>query len=277
MKNILYILTILLIATSCEKVITIDLGNNETQLVIDATLMAPEGDCSIKISTSSDFYMEKPYTYKDNAIITITNLKSDEVTNIPIKDKSKGVYYAKVNIEYSSNYKLEVKLDGQTYTATSFLQEKTSVDSIKIKEKVRFSTTPRLIPTIYFQDPKDIANYYRTKIYVNGETDQSNFQRFDDNLRDGEKIIMEIDPKTRKRGGDHDNGDDDDLQSGDTVRIDLLSLDKTTYDYYKMLSKVHTGAGREPEVPANPTNNFDGDVLGYFGVLSKSTIETIVK
>ena len=64
------------------------------------------------------------------------------------------------------------------------------------------------------------------------------------------------------------------LEEGDDVYVELRHLDKSTYDYYRMLVDVIDGGG---VAPSNPISNFGDTALGYFGAFSVSSIEDTVE
>jgi len=64
------------------------------------------------------------------------------------------------------------------------------------------------------------------------------------------------------------------LDVTDTVSIELHHLDKSTYEYYRTLLEAQESGGL---APANPINNFEKDVLGYFGAFSVTGNEVIVE
>ena len=56
---------------------------------------------------------------------------------------------------------------------------------------------------------------------------------------------------------------------GDTVWVDLLSIDKASYDYFNTLNNILT-SDRSPTslAPANPNTNLTNGALGYFAAYS---------
>ena len=60
---------------------------------------------------------------------------------------------------------------------------------------------------------------------------------------------------------------------GDTVVVELQTLDRATYDYYRTLFPILDGGLGTPN-PANPESNLSNDALGYFGActISRDTI-----
>jgi hypothetical protein len=62
------------------------------------------------------------------------------------------------------------------------------------------------------------------------------------------------------------------FSTGDTVWVDLLSIDKASYDYFNTLNNILT-SDRSPTslAPANPNTNLTNGALGYFAAYSISS------
>lgn len=62
-------------------------------------------------------------------------------------------------------------------------------------------------------------------------------------------------------------------KKGDTIFIELITLDKANYTYLYTLSSNESNN----TAPANPTSNLEGDAIGYFGAFSTDTMSVIVE
>lgn len=269
MKNIIYTIISVLLFSACEEVITIDFGEKDTELVIEAYVKAEKDSskakCWVKISTSTDYYKTKPYTYKNNAKVEVSIEKTNKTFNIPNTDK--GIYESEIDIELLSNYNLKVELEGKIYTATSFLNNPVDIDSIMFE--IDPFDKEKIMARCKLTDDAKYENFYRAKLWHNGKIDKSNYFLNDDDIDNGKTISIYM----RPRGRDED--EDDDILKGDTIDVELYSIDKSTYEYYEMLSEVLTTSDDEQDVPANPKSNMSGDILGYFGVFSTTKKQVI--
>ncbi|HKZ66576.1 MAG TPA: hypothetical protein VJ111_09490, partial [Chitinophagaceae bacterium] len=63
---------------------------------------------------------------------------------------------------------------------------------------------------------------------------------------------------------------DEDIKSGDTVKLDMLCIDPAVYKYWYSVNQSATGNSQSAS-PANPVSNISGGALGYF---SAHTIQT---
>jgi hypothetical protein len=68
------------------------------------------------------------------------------------------------------------------------------------------------------------------------------------------------------------------VNPGDTITIDLLSIDKATYDYFHTLSDILTSDQSPTSLaPANPTTNISGSALGYFAAYAVDSKQIVVR
>ena len=267
MKKIIYTIIAVLTLFSCEKVIDVNLDNESGKVVIDATIVAPEGKCVVKVSENTDFYQDNPVKYNDNAKVKVTNLKTNKIYNIPLK--SNGTYEALVDVEYLSNYRLDVEIDGVTYGGESFLNSPVTINEIYFKKIDKDKDELKVI--CKFDDTDGYENYYRCILTHNDSTYHQLFYLKDDD--DDEKDEMSF--SIRQRGRDRD--DDEKILEGDNISLELLTLDKVTYKYYDMLSDVITLSDREPDAPSNPDNNLNNGALGYFSVYHSNVMSVVAK
>ena len=62
------------------------------------------------------------------------------------------------------------------------------------------------------------------------------------------------------------------FNAGNLYKIELLSMDKESFEYIQELSTIQSQGGGS-SVPFNPQGNFNNDALGYFGIYYSSSIE----
>ena len=87
----------------------------------------------------------------------------------------------------------------------------------------------------------------------------------DDKIFDGNNVQIPLPIKT--------------FQINDTVTVELLSLNKDTYDYYNTLIEGSSGPGgiMSGSTPANPVSNISNGAMGYFGVYTNSSKTIIIQ
>ncbi len=68
------------------------------------------------------------------------------------------------------------------------------------------------------------------------------------------------------------------VNPGDTITVELLSIDKATYDYFNTLSDILTSDRAATSLsPANPITNLSNGPLGYFVAYTVDTKSIVMK
>ena len=65
-------------------------------------------------------------------------------------------------------------------------------------------------------------------------------------------------------------------EAGSNYRVELLSLDKQTYGYFRTLEDLLYINPLFGSTPANPNNNLSNGALGYFGAYAVSSKTIII-
>lgn len=255
MKNKLFILLICLAAlcnSACEKVIDIDLDKVEKKYVIEGWLTDQVGDARVSISRTKDFSDNNNIDAISGATVTVTD---NDGQTIDFSETAAGIYTAPALSGISGKtYTLSVKINDQTYTATSTMPAKINMDTLYITEDYLFGEL-RKNANVEYQDPPGKGQHYRFIRYINGVKSKGIYIENDD-YNDGNRPIV----KLRSRGGD----DEEEIKSGDIVKVEMLCIDEAVHDYwYSFLVSGATGDNNTAS-PANPQSNISGGILGYF-------------
>jgi len=268
-KKIISVL-ILFIFYSCEKVIDIDLKNSEPKIVIDGTITDQPGPYTVKISKTGDYYKPGTFPAVAGAEVTI----SDNAGNSEILSEVTEGFYQTSTIQGvpGRTYSLKVIAEGKEYTAVSTMPEAIEIDSLTYKYQPGGSFGPDATEGyklyIHFTDPAGIENYCRFKVYKNGQLTKG-YYLYDDKYTNGNSYDY------------NDFEDDAILQLNDTAIVELLTLDKSTYDYYSTLSNVLTEGDTGPPMmmttPANPNSNLSNGALGYFGAFTVRSDSIVIQ
>ena len=110
-----------------------------------------------------------------------------------------------------------------------------------------------------FKDP-DEKNFYRIKVFRNDTTSVESYRLYDDQYTNGQGTELRASHAT----------------SGNTYRIELFSLDRQTFSYYRSLQDLLYSNPFFGSTPANPNTNLDNGALGYFGACAISSKTIIV-
>jgi len=250
---------------SCEKEIELDLENSAPRLTIEAQLVGGDQTFEVRISRSTDFFVEEPATLVNNASVQLTD-EAGNTFNIPATGN--GTYLAQVLATPNQFYQLEVELDGQLYTARSFLNPPVFIDSLELEfqEENAFQDEGYLVYTRFNDDPSQ-QNFYRFVHAVNDTIEGlgEDLQVLDDVFFDGGFVRIPIFGKT--------------FESGSEVLVELQHIDEVTYNYFNALADIvgdGQGPGGSSAAPGNPDNNWDQDILGFFGASSRDTMRVLI-
>lgn len=250
----LALLTCMMLLSSCEEVIDIDLDDVPSQLVIEANLTDEGTPCTVKISKTMDFQDATQFLGVSGAIVILTDNAGNTDTLAMTTD---GIYQSQNIMGVSgTTYSLSVSVEGNTYTASSTMPQEVPMDTLE----TYYGFGTNLVVPVY-EDPADVSNFYHFNLFVNGEKDATIFVQ-DDELSDGNQISTPL------------FGGEDELETGDTITVEMQSIDAAVYLFYYSLSQ-NQGGPNGAAAPANPVSNFTGGCLGYFSAYTTNQ-DTIV-
>lgn len=256
-SSLLFALVVVL--SSCEKVIEFNLNDKDPRVVIEANIKNDNLPCKVKITKTVNFSESNVFPAVRGAFITL----SDNVGNLDtlIETDENGIYESNnmIGVE-GRTYFLTVQAEGVTYKAFSTMPAKVNFDSLTVnKQPFLGNTQYQIIPN--FQDPLGLGNNYNFFLYVNGKKDLTVFT-VDDSQSDGRYSTRPL------------FGGNEEINLGDTVKVEMQTVDQSIYKYYYSLSKNGSGPNAAA-APANPISNFSGGCLGYFSA-NTSQIKSLV-
>jgi hypothetical protein len=262
MKTILIFFSLIILLTSCEDVIEVELNYMKPKLVIEGVINDVDNQCNIKLSKTTDYFNPKTNPAISDAVVTLTD---NAGTILNFNEIEPGIYlaesfHAKPNI----NYTLNVLSEGYEYVANATVPQKVNIDSLTYlynSESLFYEVG--YVVSCHFSDPEEVHNFYRLKTYnISDRTKAKNSKDiYNDDMFNGNKVEL---PWSY-----------DVYQQNDTVVVELYTLDEQTYNYYKTLFPISGGAEMMSfTTPANPNTNINNRALGYFGAytISRDTI-----
>ena len=265
-ENIVWVIAgivFFLINLSCEKVIDINLNKANPKYVIEGNLSDFPGGCIVSVSQTVNFSDPTDFPGVDNAIVTI---QQDQRAPVKLIQTSPGIYESGIlQAKPLSSYKLSVLIDDQEFTSTIKVPKKVPFDSLYIADFTGFGDT-RKFANVIFTDPAGVENAYRFILYKNG-LPNSNIFVLNDEYSDGRIINTFL--------AFFDNSDNQRLDPGDTVTVEMQGIDLSVYKFFLSLSQSSTG-GNESVAPGNPVSNIKGGALGYFNAYVKQRKTVIV-
>ncbi len=262
MKNILR-LTILALgavvfSTACSEKIDIKTKNSDPQVVIEANISDQPGPHYVLVTKSALFTDNNTLKGVPSAVIVI----SDDAGNSDTLTELLPGFYQTNTIQgvVGRNYRIQATVEGTTYESYSKMEPPVDIDSILVYYETGFDGKTESEAEIVVRDPAGIANYYRVVSYKRNQVSTGfNVQR--DRLWDGKLRNFNV-------------PDDDGLVTGDTLKVDLLSINERAFTYFDQFNDNQNNFGA-PAAPANPDPVFTPATLGYFSAHS-ITSKTII-
>lgn len=262
MKNILFLISIIAVLSSCTKVIDIDLNEADPKFVIEANYTAEDSTVRVQLSLTANYFDNNPSTTIDNLVVVITDHLGNSQT-VPFVSNG---YYELTNYIpiFNTNYTMTVQYDGVIYTANSIMNPPVPLEEITYEYyPAFFGLDPGYVCNLRFNDPAGIENYYIIATSLNHveENKLTDLYLQNDDYSDGNLVER---PLFREEF----------VQEGDTVEIELRSVDKEVYGYFSEILSI--AGGQSSAAPANPKTNWDNNALGYFSAYSNSRREVII-
>ena len=266
-KAIHFILTLFTITMfqGCQKVINIDLNNAAPRIVIEGVIKDKRGPYSVVISKSGSYFNQPVLPSVSGANVTITD--NTGVTDT-LKEITPGVYHtSRIRGITGRTYTLKVISENIEYEGTSTMYSHVNIDSLILvkSEFQRFDFGENNKNDLHmeihcvFKDPLE-KNFYRIKVFKNDSTNTQNYRLFDDQYTNNTKTELRV----------------SNAEAGSTYRVELLSLDKQTYEYFRTLEDLLYINPFFGSTPANPNNNLSNGALGYFGAYAVSSRTIII-
>ena len=263
MKPILIFFSLIILLTSCENVIEIELDYMKPQLVIEGVISDFDNQCIIKLSKTTDYFNQKTNPTVSDAVILLTD---NAGTVVKFNETEPGSYLGEsVQAKSHIDYTLSILSEGEKYVAKVTIPQKVNIDSLTClynPESIFYEVG--YVVSCHFSDPVEARNFYRLKTYnINDRTKAKNSKDlYSDDLFNGNNVEL--------------RWSYDVYQQNDTVVVELYTLDEQTYDYYKTLFPISGGAEMMSlTTPANPNTNISNGALGYFGAYTISS-DTII-
>ena len=263
MRNFFYCFSILITLASCTKVIDVDLNEADPKFVIEANYTAEDSTVRVQLSLTSSYFDNAPATTLNNLVVVITDHLGNPQT-VPFVGNG---YYELSNYIpiFDTDYTMTVQYNGITYTAISKMNSPVPLEPITYAyfEGI-LGIAPGYFVNLRFNDPPGVANQYIVAVSLNHveETNLTDLYLRDDVYSDGNLVERPLYRDTL-------------FQIGDTVGIELRTVDKSVYDYFAEILSI--AGGQSSAAPANPKTNWDNKALGYFSTYSNSRMEVVIE
>ncbi|MGA3288205.1 MAG: DUF4249 domain-containing protein [Bacteroidota bacterium] len=266
---VLTFFSIIWFLSGCQQVVSIDLNTANPRAVVEGNIKDQPGPYSVFLSMTGSYFDTTLSTPPiSHAQVVITDDLGNRDT---LKEVISGTYQSSTLIGVSGRtYTLSVKADGKEYMATSSMPAKVFIDSLYALPRHGLDGESGYDIYVMFKDPPELGNYYRinarsSAVIPADSIDGRRYRLFTDKLTNGNEMTERI------RAGRN-------VSVGDTITIELRSIDKSTYDYFHTLSDI-LSSDRSPTSlsPANPNSNISGDALGYFAAYTIDSKQIVLK
>lgn len=239
---------LLLSACDQEQIIQLDLSDAPAQLVIEGQVTDQAVPFSVRITRSVAFDRPNDFPAVSGALVII---RDDAGRVDTLTEKQPGQYKTAGAVPGVSGriYTLEVRTEGQVFTARSTMPEAVPFEDLKTV-RLPFGGPNSVVMSAGFTDPAGTGNNYQFVQTNNGRRQPFIFVT-DDRNNDGSVVSSLL------------FAPDMETMPGDTVSVEMRSIDRAAYKYFVALD-ASGGNGPNAGVPANPDNHFEGACLGYF-------------
>jgi hypothetical protein len=245
---------------SCQEAIYVPLDTASPKIVIEAALNWQKGTSgnvqNIKLTTTTNFYSNAIPTVS-GAVVTVSN-STNAVFNF-VEIGATGVYQCNNFIPVlNEQYKLNINVNGQSYSATENLKSVAPINTIVQEEQTAFGRRSLKIRAL-FNDPPIENNFYLYKFKFS-DRPTPEYNTDEDKFFQGNPFFSLT--------------FDDKIKAGDVITFTHFGISKSYFNYMSILLSVagsnNGGPFQSPPatVKGNIKNNtnFDNFPLGYFSV-----------
>jgi hypothetical protein len=285
-------ITLVLSVYSCIEAYDVNFSNSQPKLVVDAQLVDIDTIHFIRLSLSNASFQN--YNAEDgiNSLYGIGNFEPVVDASVQVIENSKNIYFFdnnNLNIEYSEKtkengyywskalrieagqtYTLKINWQNKEYASTCYVQQVPKIDTVtfELKEAPEIGKDKFRIPYIWFKDNTETKDYY---LFLTNNIGNGVWSRA---ILDDEFLAPEI------KGIDVFKGESILYWRNaypleyDEVRIEMHSISKEIYEYYKaLIGQFRNDGGIYTPSPASPPTNISNGALGFFRVSTVQVYE----
>lgn len=277
----LFLLTLIIVITGCERSVDFKLNETEPKLVVEATIENGQPPVvylsrsvgffsKIDLQTLSGSFVRNAEIYVSNGTLT-HRLK--EYT-IPVGGGYNLYYYSVdpgspstlFNGELNKKYQLRIVAEGREYTAQTNIPDTTRrIDTLYWKAAPAGNPDEKVAVMVKAYDRPGFGDYVRYFTKRNSEPFFPGLNSvYDDQIIDGTTYEVQV-----ERGIDRNRESATEgysfFNKGDTVILKLCNIDKATYDFWRTMEFNYVSVGNPFSTPTKVVSNISGGALGYFG------------
>ncbi len=272
-KTLFFALAVISFA-SCTERIDLELNDQDgRRLVVEGWFTDEEKQHEVELTWTTSFFFNEAAPRVEGALVSIT----DGENTWPLAESAPGIYLTpELAGVPSTTYTLNIEVEGENYSATSFMRPVAPIDSLHVRvldpfEEFGFPGDPYYSVRLWTQELPGLGDHYMWITYVNGASVRDTLRELtfiDDEFYDGAYVedieIDYLDIETE-------------ANPGDTVFIEQYNIGGEAYDIFiGIMNETQWNGGLFDAPPANVETNLSNGALGYWGAASVSTKSTII-
>ncbi len=163
----LFILSLGLI--SCEKIVDVKVNQTDPYLVVDAWLSRKPGDQVVRLTLTQPYFDNSSTPTVNDAQVRITD---NDGIEYPFTGQGDGNYVYNSTDTFGivgDTYSLEVLWEGNTYTSSTVLPRKVTIDSLLFNTDEPEKRFPGYYAEFFGTDPDGVGDAYWLKAWKNGK------------------------------------------------------------------------------------------------------------
>jgi hypothetical protein len=253
MKYISLLGLLVFLFTACQKEIKVNLNEADPRVVIEANYNATDSLVTVKVTKTVSFFDAYDEQLVASALITIKDENGNE-SLVPFVGDGMYVLQGLAPV-MGATYTLKVVVDGVSYESKSKLMPTLQLLPSKLEfQQASFFQEEGYQIYFRFQDFPGLGNCYKLIPTYDGVR-YDKFQEYsmgNDKLTDGNLVERPLFDK---------------FQLGDTVILEMQSINEAIYNYYHQLSSSTSAFNA---AVGNPDYLWTNKALGYFSAYTYS-------
>ncbi len=283
--NAFYLIAGLMVFTSCEKVISLDLPEGNQLIYADAWISDSVGVHTIRLLESVNYQSQSQPKPIEDAVVRVTDLTLGTTYNF---NYANGSYLFDAGAGKSigfigHRYRLEINYAGEQFVAEDLLPRKITIDSLTLEFKEGNGDYEKegYYAEFHARDLPGAVDYYWIRTYRNGSLNTylndmlSIDASFYPEVSDGFPFI----PPFREGITSGEKP----YQKGDEVKVIVRSVSSNSYVFVEQMLKQITNGGLFSEVLQNIPSNISNTnstskkkIYGWFGTVSETSASLLV-
>ena len=279
---ILLIFPLLLLMSSCEDPITVNLDAATPELSVDGWIYSDTSFQKIELTKTTQYFDTTTQPRVRGAVVSVLDLTDS--TRYPFTETAPGTYTTNsFKPVIGRNYRLNIISEGVTWKAEDRANRVPVIDSLQIIKYTEADGGPGFKPEpddyqviLFARDFEGQGDYYKFDIYSNGTRamDINNIDIIDDKFADGLVFIPPVNFPLNENP----------YKPNDTLEVRILSLSSNAYAFWtEVNTQLNNTSGLFAQVPTNVRTNIynitpgsKATAVGYFGASGVSRKVRIV-